>query len=264
MSDRSSYEPGEFCWVDLTVPDTEAAAAFYKELLGWDWEAGGAETFGYGVFTAGDDKRLAGMGQTQSEEQPPAWASYVSVADADETAGKVKDAGGSVVVEPFDVVDIGRMAGLSDPQGAFFGVWQPKSHIGAQRVNEIGCWTWSNLLTRDLEGMKRFYREVFGWETAKNEEAPEGILNWHLEGQRWPEGLGGLMQITDELPAEMPSLWEVYFLVEDLDKGMDTIKSAGGQLTAGPIEIPVGRIAAGTDPQGAHLALMEPDYPEPR
>jgi uncharacterized protein len=266
MSERDSYKPGEFCWVDLASADFEASKKFYADLIGWEWEEAGPadETGGYGFFTY-KGKQVCGGGPVQAPGQPSAWSSYVKVEDADASTAKVEEAGGTVIAPPFELPqESGRMAVCQDPGGAFFSVTQQRRHSGAELVNEIGCWTWCNLLTRDLEGMERFYGDVFGWETAKNEEAPEGILNWQMEGQRWPEGLGGLMQIPDEFPAEVPSYWEVYFLVEDLDRGMETIKSAGGQIMAGPIEIPVGRIAAGPDPQGAWVALMEPDYPEPR
>src|SRR5438067_4150748 len=125
------YQPGTPSWVELSSPDPDAAASFYGEVLGWSaTEAGAPETGGYRMFQH-DGKNVAGlMGQMQ-EGQPTAWATYVSVADADDTAEKVKAAGGNVMIEPMDVMDLGRMAVFADPTGAVFGVWQPKAFAGA-------------------------------------------------------------------------------------------------------------------------------------
>jgi uncharacterized protein len=118
------YAPGTPSWVDLSSSDADASASFYEEVLGWSaTEPGPAEeTGGYRMFMQGD-KTVAGLMPHMQEGQPTAWSTYISVTDADETAQKVKDAGGSVIVEPMDVMDIGRMAFFSDPTGAVFGVW---------------------------------------------------------------------------------------------------------------------------------------------
>ena len=82
---------------------------------------------------------MAGAGPIMMEGQPPAWTTYVSVTDADDAIAKVKAAGGTVFVEPMDVLDVGRMAVFADPTGAAAAVWQPRLHIGAGLVNEAGC-----------------------------------------------------------------------------------------------------------------------------
>ena len=115
-----------------------------------------------------------------------------------------------------------------------------------------------------MDQAKDFYGTVFGWEAIHNEEAPEFVLMWQVDGQRWPEGLGGLLEMGSDMPLEAPPHWQVYFLVADLDAAIETTKSAGGNLLFGPQEVPVAKLAVLTDPQGAAFALMEPDYPEPR
>ena len=267
MSERKEYAPGEFCWVDLATSDVEGAKSFYGELLGVDWEAAPGspeETGGYGFFLK-DGKQVAGIGPIQQEGQPPAWSSYVKVEDADATAEKVKEAGGQVVFGPIDLPnESGRMAVLQDPTGAFVSINQQKEHSGAELVNEPGSWTWSNLLTRDLDGAKDFYGQVFGWTAIQNEEAPPGILMWQVEGQRWPEGHAGLMQITDDLPADMPAHWEAYFMVENADGAIEMAESKGAKLGFGPIDVPIARMAVLVDPQGAVVSILESRYPEPR
>jgi predicted enzyme related to lactoylglutathione lyase len=267
VSERTEYAPGEFCWVDLATTDVDGAKAFYNGLLGVeavDAPGDPEETGGYG-FLMKDGKMIGGIGPVQSDEGHPAWSSYIKVEDTDAMAQAVKEAGGEVFFGPADLPnDSGRVAMLRDPEGAFIGVIQQNRHPGAQVVNEPGAWTWNNLLTRDLEGAQDFYGKVFGWRATHNEEAPPGILMWQVEGQRWPEGLGGLMQITDELPADMPAHWQVYFVVESMDEAIERATSAGAKLGFGPIDVPVARLATLVDPQGAVVSILEANYPEPR
>lgn len=267
MSERSSYEPGEFCWVDVSVPSTEAGAEFYNELIGWEWQASeDPNAGGYGLFSNGG-KVVAGMGPLQNEQQPPAWASYISVADADETAAKIKQAGGTVMMDTFDVLEAGRMAVCQDPQGAVFCIWQAGVMKGAELVNEVGAWTWNHLTTHDLEGAEKFYGEVFGWslQAAGQEAAPDSpFMMWQVAGQKFEEGLGGANEIGPDDPAGMPSNWTAYLSVESAEKAVATTSGGGGQVLVPVTEIPVGKLAVLTDPQGAVFGIIEPDYPEPR
>jgi len=177
----TEYAPGTPSWVELSAPDTDAAAAFYGDLMGWSATEPGPveETGGYRMFQQGD-QRVAGLMGHMQEGQPTVWATYVSVADADDTAAKVKDAGGNVMVEPMDVMDIGRMAFFGDPTGAAFGIWQPKSFAGADLVNEPNSLCWNEVLTRDAAADKDFYPAVFGWTAGKPgfEGAPESYTVW--------------------------------------------------------------------------------------
>jgi uncharacterized protein len=266
VSERSGYEPGEFCWVSLASTDFDEAKGFYGDLLGWEWEAAGPpeETGGYGFFTL-KGKQICGGGPVQAAGQPSAWSSYVKVDDAEESAAKIKEAGGNVLAEPFELPnESGRMAVCQDPGGAFFCLMEQREHTGAELVNEIGTWSWNNLMTRDLDQAKDFYGEVFGWDATHNEEAPPDVLNWQVEGQRWPEGLGGVMKMGSDMPLDAPPHWQVYFLVPDMDAAIETTTGAGGNLLFGPLELPIAKLAVFTDPQGAAFALMEPNYPEPR
>jgi predicted enzyme related to lactoylglutathione lyase len=267
MSERSEYAPGEFCWVDLSTTDVDGATKFYGELLGVEAQAAPGdpeETGGYGFFTK-TGKMVAGYGPTQRDEQPPAWSSYIKVEDADATAERVKEAGGQVHFGPIDIPnESGRMAVLQDPTGAFICINQQKQHPGAQLVNEPGAWNWNNLMTRDIDTAKDFYGKVFGWSALHNDEAPDFIWMWQVEGQHWPEGLGGLMEMGTDMPADAPPYWQIYLMVEDADKAVETTKSSGGRLVFGPLDLPSGKVATLFDPQGAAFSIIEPDFPEPR
>ncbi len=251
------YAPGTPSWVELSSPDTDAAAEFYGALMGWRaTEPGPAETGGYRMFQQ-DGLNVAGlMGQMQ-EGQPTAWATYVSVADADETAAKVTAAGGSVLVAPMDVTDIGRMAIFTDPTGAAFGIWQPKTFAGADLVNEPTSLCWNEVLTRDADADKAFYAAVFGWAAGRPafESAPDSYTVWELAGKP----VGGMMEMSDEFfPAEVPPHWVVCFAVADCDGTVAKARELGATVTVEAMDMPVGRFAGLIDPQGAVLTVMQP------
>jgi predicted enzyme related to lactoylglutathione lyase len=254
MSERTSYAPGAPCWIDLGTPDQDAAAEFYGALFGWGVEEdeNAEQTGGYRVATL-REKAIGGVMKLMEEGQPPAWSTYVCVEDADETATKAREAGGTVVYEPMSVLDYGRMAFLADPTGAVIGIWQPGRNVGAGIVGEPGAMAWNELNTRDPETAKAFYREVFGWsfEEKEYERGAYTIIS-NVE-----EGIGG---ISDRAPEEAPPHWLVYFAVEDIDATVETARERGGEVPVGPFDIAeVGRIAMVKDPWGAFFALIQPD-----
>jgi predicted enzyme related to lactoylglutathione lyase len=251
------YPPGTPSWVELSTAQADASAAFYGELMGWSpTEAGPAEeTGGYRMFQQ-DGKNVGGLMGHMEQGQPTAWATYVSVADADETATKVKAAGGNVIVEPMDVMDLGRMAVFADPTGAVFGVWQPKSFTGADLVNVPNSLCWNEVLTRDAEAGKAFYPAVFGWTAGRPsfEGAPESYTVWEADGKP----VGGMMQMTDEFfPPEVPPHWSVCFAVADADATVAKARGLGATVTAEPMDMPIGRFAGLIDPQGASFTIMQ-------
>lgn len=266
MSERSEYNPGEFCWVELAVPDPDAAAQFYGELIGWDRERYEPDPDGY-WYLRYKGKLVAGLESIWTEGQVPAWLGYVRVDDAGESAGKVKDAGGTILEGPLEVPgDAGSLAICQDTEGAVFALWQPGQLKGAELVNEIGAWTWNQLVTRDLDKAKEFYAEVFGWgiESASDEAGAEPFFMWQGEGQKWEEGLAGAMLAGEDIPPEVPPHWQVYFCVESAESAIEQVNSLGGMTLFGPQRIPVGQLAVFNDPQGASFAIIEPDYPEAR
>jgi predicted enzyme related to lactoylglutathione lyase len=242
--------------VELSTPDVDTSAAFYGVLMGWRATEPGPveETGGYRRFQQ-DGQSVAGLMGHMQEGQPTAWSTYMSVADADETAAKVQAASGSVVVEPMDVTDIGRMAFFADPGGAMFGVWQPKTFAGADLVNEPNSLCWNELLTRDAEAGRTFYPAVFGWTAGRPsfEDAPETYTLWEVDGRP----VGGMMQMTDEyFPPDVPPHWGVCFAVADCDAVVATARELGATITTEPTDMSLGRYAGIVDPQGASFAVM--------
>src|SRR4051794_5026122 len=166
MQQRDGYTAGVPCWVDTAQPDPEAAVAFYGGLFGWEFEdvmpPGSPAPYHVARIRGGDVAAIT----SQPEGAPPsaAWNTYVWVTDADETAAKVRAAGGQVLREPADVAEAGRMAVFADPQGAVFRAWQAGKHRGAAVVNEHGSLNFNDLRTGDARGAAEFYGAVFGWE----------------------------------------------------------------------------------------------------
>lgn len=256
MSERTSYEPGIPCWIDLASPDLDATVGFYGSLFGWDAPEGESseQTGGYRQAML-KGKPVAGLMPLMQENQPVAWSTYVSVADADATAAKVSEAGGAVAVEPMDVLGLGRMAAFVDPAGAFFGVWQPGTFVGAELVNVHGAFTWSELNTRDPDAAKRFYGAVFGWRFEDQEFEGMGTYTTIHAGDGTA---GGMLDMRGRVPDEVPPNWLTYFAVDDTDAAVEKLKGAGGGVAFGPVDIVAGRIAVVTDPHGAAFALIKP------
>lgn len=255
MSERTSYTPGTPCWVDLGTPDIEASAAFYGAVLGWDVPElpNSAEMGGYRrAKKNGSD--VAGVMPLMQEGQPPAWSTYVSVADADATTAAIKAAGGSVLAEPMDVMELGRMAIFADPTGAVFGIWQPGTFAGAALVNESGTFGWNELGTRDPASSKEFYGAVFGWGFDEQDMGEMGTYTTWKVGE---EMVGGMFDISGVVSDEVTAHWLTYFMVEDLDATTELLKAGGGDVRNGPIEIPIGRFSVVADQFGAVFALMQ-------
>jgi len=272
VPERDGYIPGVPCWIDTSQPDPDAAASFYRDLFGWEMEDvmppdSDAKYF-IGRIRGGDVAAVSSI----PEGAPPMamWNTYIWVDSADATAAKAKEAGGTVMTDPFDVMDAGRMAVFADPEGAVICVWQAKDHKGAKVVNEHGSLNFNNLETRDPEGAKRFYGAVFGWETLT---LPGGAEMWtlpgygdHLEENYSPglrkqvEEVGGpkgfedvvaAIIVSGEDEADTPPHWGVTFGVDDADAIAARTEELGGKVVVAPMDVPWSRMTVLADPAGA-------------
>jgi uncharacterized protein len=248
MGERTSYTPGTFSWVDLQTDDPEGAKTFYTDLLGWEYEEvpiGDGATYSMAKLQG---HSVAAIGPLQGEGMPSHWNCYVTVADADASAARAKELGATLLAEPFDVFDAGRMAAFQDPQGAVLSVWQAKESIGAELVNVPGALNWNDLISPDVEAAAPFYRDLFGWEI---EEIPGA------EGQYWSISNGGRMNggMMPMPPGGHPA-WNLYFAVEDVDGAVTRTGERGGATVMGPMDIPNGsRFAVLRDPQDAVFSV---------
>jgi uncharacterized protein len=292
MPQRDGYIPGVPCWVDLSGPDPDAARHFYGGLFGWTsedvmppnsaghyfimrGEAGSSSIFDTSGNLRGGD--IAAIRSTPQGAPPRAmWNTYFWVSSADETASTVRQAGGSVVTEPFDFLNLCRTAVFTDPEGAAFAVWEAREHNGARLVNDPGAVVLNNLNTRDPERAKSFYGSVFGWQTAG---IGGGAVGWTLPGYGdWlerehhpglrqqmanagaPAGfedvVGSIIPIADDQP-DVPPHWSVTFAAADTDATAARAAELGGRVIVPPFDAPWStdtyslRITVIGDPQGA-------------
>ena len=270
MSEQDRYIAGVPCWVDATEPDPQAATAFYGELFGWEFEdtmpAGSPGSY-YVARLRGQDVAAVGSGP-EGGPQTAAWNTYVWVQDADETAAKVRDAGGTVLMEPDDVGDAGRMAIFADPAGAACRVWQPQAHRGAAVVNEHASLNFNTLNTGDLEGARAFYGAVFGWEIVDvgggsmwalpaygdflEQRTPGLRQNMAAMGApaRFEEVVASVSPIPHDRP-EVAAHWDVTFAVDDADAIAARAAALGGRVVVPPFDAPWVRMTIICDPQGA-------------
>jgi uncharacterized protein len=254
MGERTEYAPGTFCWVELTTTDQEAAKAFYGGLLGWKADDRPVGEGGYVYSMMQVDGKNVGAIALQPDQQreagaPPVWNSYISVADADATVERAKELGATVHAPAFDVMDVGRMAVIQDPQGAFFEIWQPKAHFGASLVNAPGALVWNELGSPDLDASSAFYSALFGWTIAPFEGGGDEP---YLAIKVGEANNGGIRPLNQPGP---PPHWLAYFGVEDIDAALERVRELGGAVHAGPIDIRIAKIAVVADPQGAMFAL---------
>lgn len=253
MADVTSYPTGQPCWADVTVPDVDAAAAFYAELFGWEAANDPRPEAGGYTMLSRNGKHVAAASPPQQDGTPPHWTAYLASGDVDATTGRIREAGGTVLAEPFDVFDSGRMAIATDPSGAVFGVWQAGSHIGSQLRGEPGTLNWAEVQTRDRAAAQRFYEQVFGYRARAQEMAQGGeYVVFEVDGTP----VAGLLEIGPDW-GDVPSNWSVVFQVADCDAAVATVRQHGGQLLHGPAEIEgVGRFAVVADPWGAAFQVI--------
>ena len=277
MPDRNGYPPGVPCWADTTQPDPQAAAAFYAGLFGWELE----ETMSPSSDATYIMARIRGQdvaaitSPSQGAPQTAVWNTYVWVDSADEAATRVRDAGGQIVMEPFDVGETGRMAAFTDPEGALFFVWQPKEHRGAQVVNEHGSVNFNGLHTRDIEAAKSFYGAVFGWEVL---DLGPGNTMWRLPGygdhleemspglregmaqMGAPPGYEDVVAALNPIAEDQPDVsphWNITFAVDDADATAARAAELGAEVVVPPQDAPWIRMTVIRDPQGATFVASQ-------
>ena len=235
-------------WAEIATSDPAAAKAFYAELFAWRAETDpNPEAGGYTMMMLGDAP-AAGLSPLYGPEQRTRWTVSFSVADADATVARITAAGGSVLMEPMEVLDIGRFAVVADPSGAAFSLWQARTFAGAGVFNDPGALGWVELLTRDTEGAKAFYPGVFGWTV----NAGDAYTQWGIEGADF----GGMLAMGEQFPAHLPPHWLPYFAVADVDVTASRAAALGGEVLMAPTSVPDGpRIAVLRDPQGGVFAV---------
>ena len=251
MAEFTSYAHGTPCWVDVTSPELDKSIEFYTGLFGWEAEPmPSPEAGGYTMFML-NGKNVAAGSPPQQEGMPSYWTTYLASDDVDDTATKIRDAGGTVMMDPFDVFGSGRMTVAQDPTGAVFGVWQAKEHIGAQLANEHGTLVWNQCQTSDPARAAEFYQAVFGYEIDQMDLGLGEPFRVLKVGGR------GVAGVREPVSGDAPSHWSTVFAVADTDETVARAKELGGTVLMGPMDLPdIGRLAVLQDPAGAVFQVM--------
>ncbi|MFF5990361.1 VOC family protein [Prauserella flavalba] len=247
------WPDGTPCWVDLMAPDPRMAIDFYGALFAWAFADQGDETGNYLLASLGG-RLVAGVGGMPpgQEDAPAAWTTYLATSDLGKTVAMVVDHGGQVMVPPTAVGPAGRLAVAADPTGAVFGLWQAGEHNGVGLANAAGSLNWNECLTRDYDRARDFYAAVFGH--TFEDMSDEGFRYSTLKAGG--KVVGGVGLLPDEVPADVPPHWAVYFAVSDTDATVARVTELGGELVREPWDSLYGRLAQVTDNQGAHFRVI--------
>ncbi len=257
MAVVKSHTHGNFSWCELVTTDAVAAKQFYSQLFSWEIEdmPMGPDEF-YTMLKLKGEYVAALYGMNKEQAEPgvhPHWNVYVTVASADDAAAKAKSLGGTIIAEPFDVMDVGRMTTINDPAGAQLQLWEAKKHNGSGIIDEPGAFCWFELNVHDVEAAKAFHTGLFGWTAGGSPEYTEWI-----NGEKH---IGGMMQIKPEW-GPVPPTWTSYIMVENCDATADKAVALGGTMITGPDDIPgMGRFGIVRDPQGAYFAIYQMSRP---
>ncbi len=250
--------PGSFCWVELATSDARKARQFYMDLFGWSVEEdpmGENPPYVRYQLRGLDVAAMYQIDTNQPHASRDNWGAYVAVDDVDAAAARAVELGGTVVTSPFDVMSAGRLAILTDPQGATFSLWQAGEHCGVMIKSEPGSLCWSELLTNDPTSATEFYGELFGWESVSADMATGPYTSFFRAGT--PEC--GMMQLQAEW-GEVPPHWVIYFAVEDCDAAVKRGSELGAELIVPATDVPeVGRFAWLRDPVGAVFGVIRLD-----
>lgn len=259
MPTVTQHALGTFNWPELGTTDQAAAKQFYTALFGWTFEDQDMGPMGVYTIFKRDGADVAALYTLEPKMQemgvPPNWAAYVTVDNADAAAAKATSLGGTVMMAPFDVMEHGRMAVITDPQGATFCAWQAKKHIGVGVLGEHNSLGWTQLNAKDPAKAKAFYTALLGWKSQDDPMGPEFGGGHYTTFLKADGPAGGMMPMP---PGEQaPSHWLSYFAVANVDAAHQKATSLGAKPYVPPMDIPgTGRFSVVADPQGAVFALV--------
>jgi uncharacterized protein len=252
---RQGAPVGAPTWIDLATSDVERAQQFYGNVFGWTFESAGPEYGGY-INAFKDGNAVAGLMRNDPQwGVPDGWTTYLHTADIKATLATAIAAGAATCVEqaePMEVPEKGWMAMLTDPAGAFVGLWQPIEHQGFELFGEAGAPAYHQLTTRDYAKALDFYRQVFGWQLNTVSDTDEFRYSTAtFDG----DALLGIMDGTNFIPEGVPSNWIFFLGSDDVDKTVSLVKENGGSVVRDAEDTPYGRLAAVADPTGAGFNL---------
>lgn len=258
--------PGKVVWHDLISDTPEASKRFYQELFGWEFEEVGMSL---GIFNAIDytlirhNGRLIGgmvnQAQLPAREDISQWITLISVADVDAASAAVQAAGGSVLTAAVDLAERGRLALVTDPEGAIFSLLQTNAQDPPDDIEaDVGGFLWDELWAEDIDAAAIFYRRVVAYAEADRVERADAAMPGRyrvLRSQGKPRA--GILQMPVE---ELNPIWVNYLRIADaaaLDAIVARVEGLGGTILLDPQDREIGgRVALIAGPSGAGIALQ--------
>jgi predicted enzyme related to lactoylglutathione lyase len=262
---KATQSQGNFIWYELITPDPDGSKAFYDAVVGWDIEPAPAGPMDYRMIRRSDGGNAGGVLRLTPEMAQhgarPVWLGYLNVDDVDSVASAIEQEGGKIQMPPSDIPDVGRIAMVTDPQGAPFYIMKPIPPAGDPNaksdvfsVDQPQHVRWNELSTSDQDGALDFYARHFGIRQ-------EGAMDMGEMGEyrfifKDELRIGAVMRKPPQMPV---SLWSFYFGVDDIDRAADALTKSGGAIHHGPVEIPGGEFTIiASDPQGAAFGIVGP------
>jgi uncharacterized protein len=250
-----------FVWHDLNTKDVEGSKKFYGEVFNWKFES----DHGPYIHIKAGDEMIGGVRQMGANEpMPPNWLGYVGVDDVAATVASITSAGGKVYMPTTKLENVGTFAVTADPTGAVFAPWKSAragEDVEPKTMPKAFTFCWDELMTTDPSAAGAFYEKVLGWK-QRPVEMGGGMTYTLLDrpGVKNAKGdqasAGGMMKSPEGVPH---SFWLAYVGVDSCDKVTERATALGAKVTVPPQDIPnVGRFACWFDPQGAAIAVLQP------
>jgi predicted enzyme related to lactoylglutathione lyase len=250
----SAPTAGRFVWHELRTGDRRRALDFYCMLMGWPTRQvilGNGTPYGLCDL---DGKDHAGVIRSAiSPREAAYWLPYLAADDVDATTARAECLGGRVLAAPADIPNIGRVAIVSDPQGATFAIYrhatrQPKE----PETPPVGSFCREDLLTTHPEEAAGFYASLFGYTVESVDPGPLGAYRILRRGQR---RTAGIMPLSRD--AQAGAHWLTYLRVKDVGRAVRNAKEIGATVRVPPRDIPgIGRFGVLADPTGAAFGVF--------
>lgn len=264
----NNRSPGKIIWHDLLTDTPKESQRFYEELFGWEFERIGPN---FGAIASAnymlirhDGQLIGGMideSRLDTDEEISQWVVLMSTDNIDAAVEKLQSAGGTVFTPPTNLADRGRIAVVTDPQGALFALLETKDGDPLDAVPPINGFLWNEVWAEDVEAATKFYQDLVGLDVDEKSVTAEEAYRYLRDGDTPRFG------ILPKPVEDVPPLWATYVRVEDPAAIVARVEELGGRVLVDTQDRPMGgKVALIADPSGAGIALQtwDPDERQAR
>lgn len=255
--------PGKIVWHDLLTDKPAESRRFYEELFGWQFERIGPN---FGAIASAnymlirhDGRLIGGMideSRLDTDKEISQWVVLMATDDIDAAVDALKAQGGTVFTPPTELADRGRIAVVTDPQGALFALLETRDGDPVDAQPAMNGFLWNEVWVDDVEAATTFYGALVGLEA--NDASITGDRDYrYLSGDGAPR-FGILPKPVEDLTP----LWATYVRVEDPAAVVARVEELGGRVLVDVQDRGPGRkVALIADPSGAGIAVQtwQPD-----